>query len=263
MSTDVVEQKFYTNLADLKNARLIQQGMLPKPRHFNRLFQDWFVIFKPQNIISGDFYWVGEKHGLQYLVVGDCTGHGISAALLSILAVNLFEHTIMNKGIKKTNRILQEVDKKFIESFKDSSENTFDNPWIDLSIICVDKSNQKIYFSSANRKIVQVSQNKASKIFKGSRYPIGGWQLEENRTFDSQVIDYEKGDAIYLGSDGYQDQIGGPDKRKFKSRKLHELLTDISSHKMLEQKEILENQFNEWKGDHFQVDDVCLVGLLM
>jgi len=131
---------------ELNNAKVIQEGMLPKKRHFERLFKDSFALYIPQNTISGDFYWVGEKYNMQYLVVGDCTGHGISAALLSILAINLFEYTIMNKGYKKTNKILKEVDKKFIESFKDTLHDTFDNPWIDLSIVCIDQKSKQLHF---------------------------------------------------------------------------------------------------------------------
>ena len=144
-----------TKISDYRDsliaARFVQLGLLPKKKHFERIFDDSFVFYLPQNIISGDFYWTGEKHDLKYLVVGDCTGHGVSAALLSVLALNLFEYVIMNKGIKKTHKILQELDKKFIESFKDANKVDFDNPWIDLTVICLDKTNNKIHFSSANR----------------------------------------------------------------------------------------------------------------
>lgn len=163
------------NKQSLESARIVQQGLLPKDRHFKRVFDNHFVFYQPQNIISGDFYWVGEIKNQKYLVVGDCTGHGVSAALISVLALNLLEYSIMNKKIKKVHKILQEVDKKFIESFKNSQQSNYDNPWIDLSIICIDKKEQKIYYSSANRKLLLVDKSKKGELYKGSRYPIGGW----------------------------------------------------------------------------------------
>lgn len=245
----------------LVSARIVQQGLLPKDRHFKRLFKDSFVTYIPQNFISGDFYWVGRKHDMRYLVVGDCTGHGISASLLSVLALNLFEYAIMNKGIKKTNKILQEVDKRFIESFKDGGKDCYDNPWIDLSIVCIDETAKTMYFSSANRKLLLVNANKEQAIHKGSKYPIGGWQIENERTFESIPIKYEEGDVIFLGSDGFQDQIGGPKDKTYKSKKLHEFLATSSHLPMTTLKDDLEEEFEIWKSNQPQTDDICVVGI--
>ncbi len=243
----------------LASAKIVQRGLLPKQRHLKRVLRNYFVFYEPRDIISGDFYWVGEKHGMSYLVVGDCTGHGVSASLLSVLGLNLFEYVIMNKGIKKVSKILQEVDKKFIESF--SETNSFDNPWIDLSIVCIDRRHNKIHFSSANRKILVVPPAINAVVLKGSRYPIGGWQIEDDRVFTSRVIPYKVGTTIYLGSDGFQDQIGGIKNKKFKSKQLHQLLVDISQQPLNEQKDEIANQFNNWKGRSQQTDDVCLLGV--
>jgi serine phosphatase RsbU (regulator of sigma subunit) len=244
----------------LESAKIVQIGLLPKKRHLQRVLKEYFVIYKPKDIVSGDFYWVGAKHGLKYLVVGDCTGHGISASLLSVLGLNLFEYVIMNKGIKRVSKILQEVDKKFIESFSKEG-NPFDNPWIDLSIICIDKENKKVHFSSANRKLFVVDNNKNVQLFRGSRYPIGGWQIEDNRSFVSSIIPYEKGTMLYLGSDGFQDQIGERNNKKFKSKNLHRLLSEISCHTVSDQEYLLNHEFEDWKGNSTQTDDVCLIGV--
>jgi len=247
--------------AELRNAKIIQQGLLPKDRHISRLFDNYFVLYMPKNIISGDFYWVGENNGLKYMVAGDCTGHGISAALLSVLAMNLFEYTIMNKGIKKTNRILKEIDKRFIESFKDARADNFDNPWIDLSLICVDDKAKRIYFSGANRKILHVDQSRGVQVYRGNRYPIGGWQLEQKRNFSPQSFTYSPGDTIYLGSDGFQDQIGGVFNKKYKSARLHDFLFDIHQAPMASQKAQLKEEHHAWRMENEQVDDICLIGL--
>jgi serine phosphatase RsbU (regulator of sigma subunit) len=248
-------------LQSLAAAKFVQQGLLPQKRHFERLFQDSFVLYAPLNIISGDFYWVGEKHGLKYIVVGDCTGHGISAALLSVLALNLFEYVIMNKGIKKTNKILQEVDKKFIESFKDAEKINFDTPWIDLTVLCIDYENNIIHYSSANRKILHVDKKNNATIFKGSKYPIGGWKIENERYFEANSFKFSKNDSVYIGSDGFQDQIGGDRNKKYSSKRLHNFLTGISQLPCQLQAEKLAIEFAKWKKKNEQVDDICIAGL--
>ena len=247
-------------IAGLQSAQVIQRGLLPKGRHFKRLFDDYFVLYLPQRIISGDFYWVGKKNNLRYLVVGDCTGHGVSAALLSVLAINLFEYSIMNKGIKKPSKILKEVDKKFIESFSHHENGHFDNPWIDLSIVCIDDKAKQMHFAAANRKLLHIRNEQQVDLYKGNRYPIGGWQICEDRRFETQTINFESGDVIYLGSDGFQDQIGGPKEGKYKSKKLHQFISKHSGLPLCFQKEFLETEFLNWKNEQTQLDDVCIVG---
>lgn len=255
LHTDHLELK-----KELQSAQFVQQGLLPKKRHFDRLFREHFTLYIPQYLVSGDFYWVGQHHNLKYLVVGDCTGHGVSASLLSVLALNLFEYVIMNKEIKKTNKILKELDKKFISCFKDASKVNFDNPWIDLAIVCVDTERKKIFYSTANRKIMFVNQD-GMKLCKGSSYPIGGWQIEKNRKFESASLSYQEGDMIFMGSDGFQDQFGGPKDKKYSSKRLHQFLSANSELDMNSLKQKAEKEFYKWKGDNSQIDDVCMVGI--
>lgn len=245
----------------LLSAQYVQSGLLPKKRHFDRLFSDSFALYLPKSMVSGDFFWVGQKHNMRYLVVGDCTGHGISASLTSVLALNLFEYIIMNKGLKRTSQILAEMDKRYIDCFKDSHSESFDNPWIDLAIIAIDNEEEKIYFSSANRKLLCVKQNGESKSYSSSGYPIGGWQIQNDRFFETTIIPFEKGDRVYLGSDGYQDQFGGPMNKKFRSKNLHSLLSEKYYMSMQEQKKVIHEAHLKWKGDTEQTDDICVVGV--
>jgi len=245
---------------ELLNARMIQEGLLPKKRHFNRVFDESFILFKPLNIISGDFYWVGRRGKYKYLVVGDCTGHGISAALLSVLAINLFQYAIMTKGLKQTDQILKEVDRKFIESFKSSKGENFDNPWIDLSIVRIDEDKEICHYSSANRKLLLISEEEMV-LKTGNRYPIGGWQLEKQRNFEPQTIPYKKGDLMFLGSDGFQDQFGGEARKRYKSKKLHSFLYENRKSSLADLRQKLNHEFEAWKSGHDQVDDVCIVGV--
>lgn len=242
-------------------ATLVQNALLPKKRHFDRLFEDHFVMFRPKNIVSGDFYWVGEKRGLKYIAVGDCVGHGTSAALLSVLVLNLLEYVIMNKGIKRVDKIMREIDKKFTESFSSISNQRFDTPWIDMSLICIDNRKSKMYFASGNRTLLHVPQEGTPNLLKGSNYPIGGWQVQEDRNFYSICSEYKKGDSIYLGSDGYQDQFGGSNNKRYYAKNLHQLLERNAQSSFNKQLTILQDQFQNWKQEMSQTDDVCIVGI--
>lgn len=247
--------------ASLQSAKLVQEALLPKRRHFNRLFEDSFVFYSPKEVLSGDFYWIGQKDANRFIIVGDCTGHGISAALVSVLALNLFEYAIMNKGITEAHKIIEEVDSRYVESFKDINEENFDNPWIDLSVICIDDANEKIQFSSANRKLLLISNDSTASVYKSTGYPLGGWQLRKHRTFSTTELPYEKGSKLYLGSDGYQDQFGGACCKKFGSSRLHTMLSENSSLPFIRQNEILQAEFQKWKQKEEQTDDVCVVGI--
>lgn len=245
----------------LRSAELVQQALLPKKRHFERMFDDSFVLYLPKDILSGDFYWIGQKNEYRIIIVGDCTGHGIPAALVSVLALNLFEYVVMNKGVNEAHKILEEVEKRYIESFKHIDEDTFDNPWIDLSVICINDPMQRIQFASANRKLLYVVDSSSSHVYKSTGYPLGGWQLRENRTFEPVYIPYSKGSKLYLGSDGFQDQFGGARGKKYGSLRLHEFLQKHSHLSFSEQRALLEEEFQSWRTREDQTDDICIVGV--
>ena len=247
--------------SSLMSAQFVQQGLLPKKRHFERLFSDSMVVYKPKHMISGDFYWIGRKHNLRYVVVGDCTGHGISAALTSVLALNLLEYIIMNKGTKRPDRILHELDSRFIESFSAQESEQFDNPWIDIAIVAIDDEKRQYYFSTANRKMLHVAKNESTKLIGGAGHPIGGWKYAKSNEFQLITHPFDEGDRLYLGSDGFQDQFGGPRNKKFGSSQLHALIESNAFLPMNEQRSTILHAFNLWIGDDEQTDDICLVGI--
>jgi len=234
--------------------------MLPKERHFKRLLLDYFVLYQPQSYVSGDFYWLGEVNDLVLFAVGDCTGHGVPGALLTMLGQSFLNHLILGKKLVDTSEILKEFDKKFIETFEGDIKNHFQNDWIDISLCCYDKKKKQLEFAGARRKILLVSKQK-NTLFKGANYPLGGWQIEDVRPFDSQKINVATGDILFLGSDGFQDQFGGGDSKKFGSKKLHNLLIEIAELPCKKQLMILENQLKRWIENETQVDDICLMGV--
>jgi serine phosphatase RsbU (regulator of sigma subunit) len=249
-------------ISSLKYAAILQQGILPKPRHFERVFDDSFILYLPQQIISGDFYWLSqEKDGLIYVAVGDCTGHGVPGAMLSILANNMLTYAILNKRIKKVNKILMEMDKRFIESFSSDMDDVgFNNDWMDISLCCIDLNAKMIHYSGAKQKALLVNESGA-KTLKGTIYPLGGWQIEKDRNFESISIPFKSGDALYLSSDGFQDQIGGPKDKKYKSIELRKILSENYKLSMETQKGLFLSEHMDWKGANEQTDDICLMGL--
>lgn len=259
-TNSTLQSNLTTHIDSLKYAKIIQEGLLPKPRHFERLFSNHFILYKPLNYVSGDFYWVAQKDDLIYLAVGDCTGHGVPGAMLSVLAKSTIEYSILNKGLSNTAEILDEVDKKFVESFSGVEEGNYNNDWFDVGLICINTKNNQVTFSAANRKLLHVSKGQFS-IHKGDKFPIGGWQYTDRTKFSALTFDYEEGDLLYLGSDGFQDQIGGKRLKKFTSKRLHSFLADISYLPCPLQKELLEDEFDRWKKNNDQIDDVCIVAV--
>lgn len=245
----------------LKYSEFLQKAIFPKQRHFDRIFEDSFVLFKPLHYVSGDFFWLTEINGLIYIATGDCTGHGVSGAILSVLTYSLLDYAILNKRVKRVHKILMEVDKRFTESFSSFDVmGRFDNDWVDISICCIDTANLCIHFAGARRDLLLVSEGNP-RVIKGSKYPIGGWQINCNRTFCSKQITYRKGDSLYLGTDGFQDQVGGPSSKTFSTKRLHGIIASIAEMPMQNQKETLERELHIWKGAKNQTDDICIVGL--
>lgn len=259
-SKTLPDSNLTTHIESLNYAKIIQEAILPKPRHFHRLFSNHFIIYEPLNFVSGDFYWVAQKDDLIYLAVGDCTGHGVPGAMLSILAKSIIEYSVLNKGLQKTDEILTEVDKKFVESFSGLEDDQFNNDWFEVGLICIDSKKNQVHYSAANRKLLHVSDKKVN-LLKGNKFPIGGWQYTENRVFTSETFHYQEGDVLYLGSDGIQDQIGGVKNKKFSSKRLHELLISLKPYPCELQREIVLDTIKLWKGNEEQIDDICLIGI--
>jgi len=210
--------------------------------------------------VSGDFYWIGEKNGIKYFGCADCTGHGVPAAMLSILGYSLLNYALYNADLNSPSEILKKVDWKFIESFDFEAGSQTTNDWIDISLCSYDPEQRVLKFCGANRKALIISERR-SLILPANRYPIGGWQLEEHREFKEYTIEVEKGDWVYLGSDGFQDQFGGLRGKKFGSSKLHALLKTVAKYNGQQQKKFLNDHLETWMTNKEQTDDICLMGV--
>ena len=241
-------------------AQLIQQGILPQERHLKRLFAEYFVIYKPQHIIGGDLYWVGQKGKLNIFAVADCTGHGVSGAMLSVLALSFLNYVILGKEFTLAHEVLEELDKKWIETFQQGPEYGFDNDWMEIGLCTFHTETRELQYSGAFNKLTCISENDVTYMY-GSRYPIGGWQLEKMRTFQNHSLILPENTMVYLSTDGYKDQFGSPQSKRYGTKRMTERILSIAHLPLAGQKRLLENDFESWKGTETQTDDVCVMGV--
>lgn len=247
-------------LDGLEYAANIQTGIYPKKRHFERASLDALIFHRPRYFVSGDFYWIAPVEDRIYVAAGDCTGHGMSGAMLTMLAMSLLNYIVLNKRITQVNDILMEMDLKFLEIFDSAEVNGHNNDWVDMTLLCYDKEEQTVRFSSANRKLLHVS-NENPTVYDGVNYPVGGWQLERNRLFPEQCIRVKSGDMVYIGSDGFQTQFGGVNNKKYGSPRLHNFLTGISGLDTTTQGHLLSRELQTWVDGAMQTDDILVLGI--
>lgn len=247
-------------LDNLHYAQIIQDATLPKQRHLNRIFEDSFYIYKPKSIIGGDFFWCSETDKHIFLAVGDCTGHGVPGAMLATLGTSLLNYAILNKGLTRSAEILHEMDKRFVESFTSENDSKFSNDWMEIGLMIYNKKNRSIEYSGAKTSLF-IARGMNVIEYKGNKFPIGGWQIETFRNYTSKIIPVRNEDYIYLSTDGFFDQIGGFNNKRFSRKGFKEELLLNYFKEGKDQKQSLLNEFSTWRGYNEQTDDVCVVGV--
>jgi serine phosphatase RsbU (regulator of sigma subunit) len=245
--------------SSIEYASRIQLAMLPENEHFSELFPDHFIFFKPRDIVSGDFYWIGEDDNHVFLTVADCTGHGVPGAFMSTLGVSTLNEIITNKKNLHANTVLNLLRQKIKTSLHQTGKEGEAADGMDVSFCILHKNRRTLEYSGAFNSLYIV-QNGELKEYKGDRMPIGIYRGEKE-SFTNFDINVSVGDAIYLFSDGLYDQFGGPYGVKYKRSALKKLICEIHSKPMEEQLTAIENEFNCWKGKGEQVDDVTIIGV--
>ena len=241
-------------------AQTIQSGLLPKNRHFEKYFKGHFVFYKPQDKIGGDFYWLTSKGDTLYFALADCTGHGVSGAMLSVLGISLLNYVIQ-KNFVNVGDYLTELDKKWIETFNNElHDSQFNNDWLEITIFSYNRKTCEFQYACGGGEFA-VHQNNEITSYKGNNFPIGGWQIEKDRSFDTFSLKLEKGSKLYFFSDGLKHQFDADNNKKFSRKRLLNLLKRSSGFIMNEQQEIVELAFDDWKGNIKQTDDVSIIGL--
>lgn len=261
----LIEEKQKEIVDSINYARRIQYTLLAHEQFLKDNLKEHFVYFNPKDIVSGDFYWATKHNNKFYLAVCDSTGHGVPGAFMSLLNIGFLSEAINEKGIEKPNEVFDFVRMKLTDTIsKDGQKDGFDG-----ILVCFDYSNKSISYAAANNTPILISKTPLAngqetteyslKQLPSDRMPVGIGERKQN--FSLHTINYNTGDILYLYTDGYPDQFGGPKGKKFMYKQLNELILTNHSKNILEQKTEMENAFNNWKGDLEQVDDVCIIGV--
>lgn len=267
----IEEQK---SLVDIKNkhitdsinyAKRIQDSILPSHEEFKKYFFDYFLFFRPKDIVSGDFYWLSDHQGKTVLVVADCTGHGVPGAFMSMIGNTLLNEIVNEQHIIQPAEILNQLNEGIIQALHQESRNQDDG--MDVSVCLFDKTENTVTFAGANHSLYVTEDNSIREI-KGDIYSIGSMfgpkdPSGQNRSvsFTQKEISLKKNSTVYFSTDGFPDQIGGEKGKKFLLRQLEKMLQNLASLDMKEQEQTIVKTFEAWKGKYNQLDDVLLVGI--
>lgn len=262
---DLANQQKKDITDSIEYAKRIQSALLPPLNFIKRNLPEHFILFKPRDIVSGDFYWMMNKDGKIIIAAADCTGHGVPGAFMSMLGTAFLNEIVTkiveNKHIYslQANEILNQLRNYIIDSLHQTGAENESKDGIDMSLCIIDSEKQKIQFAGAHNPLYIIRNNKL-EVIKGDRMPVS-IHKNANESFTNHEINLNANDLIYLFSDGYYDQIGGPQHRKFMSRKFQELLLEIHQNPMETQKEILNKTIEDWRGDYMQLDDILVIGI--
>ena len=255
---DRIEDKNNEIIKSITYARKIQKSLIPQSKILYSYFNDFFIYNKPKDILSGDFYWTTVYEDKVIVAVADCTGHGVPAALLSVLGISMLnEITLKYEGLT-AGEILDQLKIGVVTALSHSHNEDKSKDGMDISLIIYDKENKLVEFAGAYNPFVVV-RNKEILSIDGDRMPIGIFEIDKK--FKTHQFDIEENDMIYLFSDGFVDQFGGNDNKKIKRRRFKDLLISTSTIPLPVQKEQINMFFKKWKGENEQVDDVLIIGL--
>lgn len=257
-TAEIEEQKAEIT-SSIEYASRIQMAMLPEEAHFKKIFSDHFIIFKPRDIVSGDFYWIGENEKHILFAVADCTGHGVPGAFMSTLGISTLNEIIANCVDLQANTILNMLREKIKTSLHQTGKEGEAADGMDIALCVLHKNRKILEFSGAYNPLL-IFQGGEFREYKSDRMPIGIY-YGEKKVFTNYEINVKKGDTIYIFSDGLVDQFGGPNGAKYKISNLKTLLSEIHSRPMAEQSVIIGNEFKKWKGSIDQVDDITMIGI--
>lgn len=280
----VLEQK-QAITDSISYARRIQKAVLPSSPYISKILSDYFTIYKPKDVIGGDFYWVREIEGKSVAIVADCTGHGVPGALMSMLGVTLLNEQFRTYGIQQPGVILTHLRTKVKEILVQEGSVKDQKDGIDMAIAIIDHEKQELQFGGANLPLLLVRkkdptgseagvengvengdfrwsmENEDYQLYrlKADKQPIGVYWDEVD--FTTQVIRLKDGDSLYMTTDGIADQYGGKNRKKYKSRRLKKLLLSVQAESMADQGKLVEAAYESWRGNQEQIDDVCMMGI--
>ena len=256
-SKHVIERRNKEVLSSIRYAKRIQDSFLPSPEELQIILGDYFILYKPKDIVSGDFYWVRDYEEYLIVAVGDCTGHGVPGAIMSILSHGLLNQACEEQSIFEPDQILKFVNEGMMSSIDRNRDRMALRDGLDIALVVIDKKNSILSFSGAQRPLFLLREGEEIEM-RGDRYPVGGYN--NGVQYTNRKLHLQDGDQIYMYSDGYSDQFGGKHGKKMKQSILKRKIQMNNSVSMSEQKVHLERFYKTWKGDEQQIDDVCILG---
>jgi ligand-binding sensor domain-containing protein/serine phosphatase RsbU (regulator of sigma subunit) len=261
---EVIEEKNKDITDSINYAKRIQTAILPADNLIYSELSQCFVLFKPKDIVSGDFYFFSKTNGAEdplcVVAAVDCTGHGVPGAFMSMIGNSLLNQIIKEKKITRPSDILNHLNEGVREALKQKEADAQTRDGMDIALCTIDLKKREIQYAGANRPLYLVRSNNLEEI-KADKFPIGGIQPEEKREFTNHVFSLDPGDSIYLSTDGYADQFGGEEGKKFMTKRFKSLLLEQQAVSISKVKAVLEETIEKWKGTHEQVDDICVIGI--
>lgn len=261
---DLADKQRMNLTSSIQYARRIQAAVIPRPEELIEYFKDSFILYRPKDIVSGDFYWFAQKDNLFIIALADCTGHGVPGAFMSMLGV-AYLNEIVNKiainihiNALNADEILNQLREKVISSLHQSGSAEEPKDGMDIALCIIDFEKKKMQFSGAYNPVIIIRENEIVQL-KGDKMPVS-YHQRKDVPFTRQEIELHNNDCLYLFSDGFTDQYGGSDGRKYLALRFAELLLNVHHKTMPEQKRILESEFDNWRGEKTQIDDVLVIG---
>lgn len=245
-------------LDDIRYSKRIQKAIFPTDDTLHELMDDFFILNMPHNIVSGDFYWGGKINDLNIIAVADCTGHEISGAFMTMAGIAFLNEILTRKSIYDAAGILFELRLLVMNLLKQKGEEGEAADGLDITLIVFDEHKKMLQFAGANNPLYLI-RNGELLIYKGDRMPIG-IHMNFDKPFTNHNITLQKGDMIYLFTDGYADQFGGPKNKKFRYKQFQDLLIEIHNKPLNKQNEVLSRTIVDWMGDNKQIDDILILG---
>jgi serine phosphatase RsbU (regulator of sigma subunit) len=261
----LVEEKNKEILDSIHYAKRIQAAILPPARIVKEYLPESFILYKPKDIVAGDFYWMesppkGESEGTVLFAAADCTGHGVPGAMVSVVCNNGLNRSVREHGLTDPGKILDKTRDIVIAEFEKSDEDVKDG--MDISLVALTHigtdSHLSLQWAGANNPLWIIRNGEVLET-KADKQPIG--KYSDPKPFTTHTIDLQKGDAIYIFTDGFQDQFGGEKGKKFKAANLKQLLLTLQHETMDRQRELLADAFENWRAGYEQIDDVCVIGV--
>lgn len=256
---DMIRQKNVSITSSISYASHIQEAILPSLDMFLTLLPESFIFSRPRDIVSGDFHWIAESKNKVVFAVGDCTGHGVPGAFLSILGITLLNELVNLEGITRSDLLINRFQGKLANALRHTGSEYMASDGIDISLCVIDRESYRIQFTGAMNDLVFIRHNQLD-VLRANRITVSSG-FDEPELFTQQEFEYRKGDMIYLYSDGYPDQFGGPRDKKFTSRRMHALMLEIAELPMDEQRQLLSRRLEEWMKGYSQTDDITVMGV--